>query len=81
MRRNEISQSFAIAALCLLMLSVVGCGTGIRKQTPASQGDLVDTPQYFPAGPEFKLENQTRALEEYKLEREKLRAGLDKDDQ
>lgn len=82
MRRNELSLRFVIAALCPLLLSAVGCGTGIRKEAPAAhEYFLSDGPQYFPTGPEFKLSNQVQALEEYKLEREKLRAGLDDDAQ
>lgn len=77
MRRNAISLSFAIAVLCPLMLSAIGCQTEIRKQAPATQGNVVDSLEYIPAGPEFKLSNQVQAHEEYKLEREKLRAGVD----
>ena len=40
---------------------------------------MIDSAQYVPTGPEFKLTNQVQALEEYKLEREKLRAGLEED--
>ncbi len=77
-RRNEISLSFTIAVLFLLMSAAIGCGTGIRKQAPAVHNDFPnDGPNYFPSGPEFKLSNQIQAMEQYKLEREKLRAGLD----
>ena len=81
MRRNKNSRSFAIAVLFLLMLSAIGCGTGIRKQAPAVHNDFPnDGPNDFPSGPEFKLSNQVQAMEEYKLEREKLRAALAEDD-
>jgi hypothetical protein len=35
--------------------------------------------QYFPAGDEFLLPNQVRALEQYKLEQEAIRESLDEE--
>lgn len=75
MWRNRIARYFVIALFCPLMLSVVGCRT-----TTVGGGSLPspnDGVQYFPAPLEFKLTNQVQPLEEYKLEREKLRACLD----
>ena len=82
MQRNFISRIFAIAIAVryLLMLSAIGCQSEIRKQAPVAQDYFGKGVQYFPAGPEFKLTNQVQAIEEYKLEREKLRAGLEEDD-
>ncbi len=77
MRWNGISASVTIALLCPLMLAATGCQTTVGGQTLPSSYYLKDDVQYYPAGPEFKLSNQVQALEEYKLEREKLRAGVD----
>lgn len=79
MRWNGISASLTIALLCPLMLSAIGCQTTVGGQTLPSPYYLKDDVQYYPAGPEFKLSNQVQALEEYKLDREKLRAGVDED--
>ena len=77
MRWNGISVSVTMALLCPLMLVATGCQTTVGGQTLPSPYYLKDDVQYYPAGPEFKLSNQVQALEEYKLEREKLRAGVD----
>ena len=70
------------AVLCLPMLLALGCQSGFRKQTHASQRCLSSDPRYTPAPSEFKLSNQqVQALEEYKLERKKQRASLDDDAQ
>ena len=77
MRWNGISVSVTMALLCPLMLAATGCQTTVGGQTLPSPYYLKDDVQYYPAGPEVKLSNQVQALEEYKLEREKLRAGVD----
>jgi hypothetical protein len=77
MRWNGISASVTMALLYSLMLAATGCQTTVGGQTLPSPYYLKDDVQYYPAGPEFKLSNQVQALEEYKLEREKLRAGVD----
>ncbi len=52
---------------CLLAVTTLsGCQTQINGQTLPSPTYLRDDIQYFPAGPEFQLSNQVRALEEYK---------------
>ena len=79
MRWNGISASVTMLLLCPLMLAATGCQTTVGGQTLPSAYYLKDDVQYYPAGPEFKLSNQVRALEEYKLEREKLRAGVEED--
>ena len=80
MWHNEKAWSCEFALSCLIMLSVVGCRTEIKPQTP-SPYYLLDGHEYCPSGPEFKLSNQVQALEEYKLERDQRRAALAKDDQ
>lgn len=79
MRWNGISTSVTMLLLCPLMLAATGCQTTVGGQTLPSAYYLKDDVQYYPAGPEFKLSNQVRALEEYKLDREKLRAGVEED--
>ncbi len=79
MRWNGISASVTMLLLCPLMLAATGCQTSVGGQTLPSPYYLKDDVQYYPAGPEFKLSNQVRALEEYKLDREKLRAGVEED--
>ena len=79
MRWNGISASVTMVLLCPLMLAATGCQTTVGGQTLPSAYYLKDDVQYYPAGPEFKLSNQVQALEEYKLEREKLRAGVEDD--
>jgi hypothetical protein len=52
--------------------SLQGCQTTIGGQTLPSGTYLRDDVQYFPAGPEDKLFNQRRAIEEYQA----AQAGL-----
>lgn len=59
-------------ALCLSSLSMGCFQTSVGGQTLPSAYFLDDDVQYFPAGPETKLANQIRAIEQYKLEQ---RAG------
>ncbi len=49
-----------------------GCQVSVGGQTLPSAYYLKDDLQYFPAGPEFKLSNQARAIEEYKLRQQGL---------
>lgn len=74
-------QRWSRLALCaggMLSLSATGCmlQTTVGGQTLPSAYYLRDDVQYFPAGPEFRLSNQVRALEEYKLQQQAARAGL-----
>ena len=70
-----------IATFSCLTLAVAatglssGCQTVMGGQTLPSAYYLRDDVQYHPAGPEFKLPNTVRALEEYRNQR----AGLDAD--
>ncbi len=82
MWRMECSRRVTTAALCLPLLLALGCQTGFRKQTHASQRCLSNDPRYTPAPSEFKRSKpQVQSLEEYKLQRKKQRAGLDDDAQ
>ncbi len=79
MRRNGIPTGLVIALLSLTSGTVIGCSSTTTTPAPSSGYYLSSDTQYVPAGPQFKLTNQVPALEEYKLEREKLRAGLDEE--
>lgn len=50
----------------MMLGSLSGCQTTINGQTLPSWAYLRDDVQYFPAGPEFQLTNQVRALDEYR---------------
>ena len=78
MWRTECSRRVTTAVLCLPMLLALGCQSGFRKQTHTSQRCLSNDPRYTPAPSEFKWsKQQIQAMEEYKLEHQKQRAGLD----
>ena len=79
MFRNGIPASLVIALMTALFGTAIGCQTTVGGQALPSAYYLKDDVQYFPAGPEFKLTNQVQALEQYKLEREKLRSGLEEE--
>ncbi len=80
MWRMECSRRVTTAVLCLPMLLSLGCQSGFRKQTHASQRCLSEDPRYVPTGAQVKLgKNQIEALEAYKLE--KQRAALANIDQ
>jgi hypothetical protein len=59
---------------CLLLGALLasaaasGCQTTINGQTLPSANYLRDDIQYFPAGPEYKLHNQERAIEAWRAE-------------
>ncbi|MCA9047587.1 MAG: hypothetical protein KDA89_02600 [Planctomycetaceae bacterium] len=56
---------------------LTGCQTSIGGQTLPSATYLDDDVQYFPAGEEFLLPNQVRALEEYKASQASFENDLD----
>ncbi|MGD9854961.1 MAG: hypothetical protein AB7U20_08410 [Planctomycetaceae bacterium] len=70
-----ISPSSLVIACGGLMLlgSLSGCQTTINGQTLPSWAYLRDDVQYFPAGQEFQLPNQVRAIEEYNASQEAFR--------
>lgn len=67
-KNNSLKLSLAIASVG--MMAFTGCQVHIAGQTLPSPYYLEDDVQYFPAGPENKLANETAALkasrEEYK---------------
>jgi hypothetical protein len=68
--RTRILLSCLAAAASGILFT--GCQTTIGGQTLPSPDYLTDDVQYFPAGPEFKLQNQVEAARKYELERSQL---------
>jgi len=60
----------AMSGLLLIggLASSVGCQVSIAGQTLPSPYYLIDDVQYFPAGPENKLANETAALKRAQVE-------------
>jgi hypothetical protein len=69
------SSTLGLLACGLLTLASTGCQTSVGGQTLPSAYYLEDDVQYFPAGQEFLLPNQVRALEEYRLTQQSLPGG------
>lgn len=72
------SRMVAVASIGVMSLAggaLSGCQTTIGGQTLPSAYYLQDDVQFFPAGPEFLLPNQKRALDEYRAQQ----AGFDAD--
>jgi hypothetical protein len=73
------SWSRALVLACgALALTTTGCQlqSNMAGQTLPSAYYLRDDVQYFPAGPETRLPNLRRALEEYRLNRQAAQEGL-----
>lgn len=73
---SKLSGTVFGIVLCVAAFSNTGCQTTVGGQTLPSPYYLTDDIQYFPKGPEFRLTNTVRAMEEYKLEQEKIESGL-----
>lgn len=59
-----------------LLSAASGCQTTIGGQTLPSAHYLTDDIQFFPAGDEFLLPNQVRAMEEYRASQAGFEAEL-----
>lgn len=55
------------------LTSSVGCQVSVAGQTLPSPYYLIDDVQYFPAGPENKLSNETAALKRAQVEAARTR--------
>lgn len=75
-RNQNAGLMLSLAATLFCSIALTGCQTSIGGQTLPSATYLDDDVQYFPAGPEFKLSNQVKAAQRYKLEQEQIRGGL-----
>lgn len=58
-----------VGAAATVAVGASGCQAHVNGQTLPSAYYLQDDIQYFPAGPEFQLTNQKRALDEYRARR------------
>ncbi len=76
----RLMRTSTLAFVCgglFVLSSLTGCQSTINGQTLPSATYLRDDVQYFPAGEEFLLPNQVRALEEYKAAQEDFENDLD----
>lgn len=65
---RRVWSAMTLLACSVAPLASTGCQTTVGGQTLPSAYYLRDDVQYFPTGPEFKLTNEARALEEYRLQ-------------
>ena len=70
---------WAVLGCTLLAVAATGCQTNVGGQTLPSAFYLRDDVQFYPAGPEDKLPNLRRALEQYKLDQQTIEEGLGAD--
>lgn len=77
LNRLKCWPQMGLLACGLMSAAATGCQTTIGGQTLPSAYYLDDDVQYFPAGPEFLLPNQVRAIEEYKLQQAAIAEGLE----
>ena len=73
MRQGSKWTRVVLLACAAAPAALTGCQSQVGGQTLPSAYYLRDDVQYFPHGPEFKLTEQERVLNEYKLERDLLR--------
>jgi hypothetical protein len=72
MKASKTTSGFGVFAVAICMLGLnTGCQVQVAGQTLPSAYYLEDDVQYFPAGSENKLANETAAL---KAQREEARA-------
>lgn len=75
--KSQIKSRLVSAALCVAAAvaacSTTGCQVSIGGQTLPSPYYMNDDIQYFPRGPEFKLQNEAAALKEARAEESKRR--------
>ena len=63
------SLQLTICGICLSVACLAtGCQVTVGGQLMPSPNYLSDDLQYFPPGPEFKLQNEANALEAYRAE-------------
>ena len=71
MKSKSLIKSLQLT-ICGICLAVVcfssGCQITVGGQLMPSPNYLTDDLQYFPPGPEFKLQNEANALEAYRAE-------------
>jgi hypothetical protein len=61
-----LAEAVLCVAILLACVGVMGCAADYNGQSLPSPSYLSDDPQYFPAGPEFKLTREAAAQKEYR---------------
>lgn len=61
-QKKAVNFVLALSCMGVLVASSTGCQVSVAGQTLPSPYYLMDDVQYFPAGPENKLANETAAL-------------------
>jgi hypothetical protein len=70
-----LHMSLAAASLAVLAVANTGCQVVEAGQTLPSPYYIQDDIQYFPTGPEFKLQREAAAMKAYKTDLEAQQAG------
>ncbi len=71
MRRSRLTSKLNAIVTMIVMTSAfvsTGCQIDVGGQTLPSPYYVTDDVQYFPAGPEFQLSNEARAMELFEEE-------------
>ena len=76
---TKLTGNVTLLGCALLASTQIGCQTTVGGQTLPSHSYVTDDIQFFPKGPETRLPNLRRALEQYRLEREGLAPDTDDD--
>lgn len=63
--RRKLWGLVLLASVCLSGLGTLGCQVDVGGQTLPSPYYLTDDVQYFPRGPEFKLQREAAAMKAY----------------
>ena len=77
-RISKLTKSAIVVCTLLVLATATGCGfqTNIAGQTLPSPHYLMDDVEFFPAGSEFKLQNQVDQQEQSKADQLSIREGL-----
>jgi hypothetical protein len=73
-KTTKLWPAAALGCLAVSLLST-GCATTVGGQTLPSAWYLRDDIQYYPPGPEMKLQRQVDAIEEYNARRANALGG------
>ena len=70
-----LMMTLAASSLAILAVANTGCQVVEAGQTLPSPYYIADDIQYFPPGPEFKLQREAAAMKAYKNDLEAQQAG------
>ena len=70
-----LTMTLASASLAVLAVANTGCQVVEAGQTLPSDFYIQDDIQYFPPGPEFKVQREAAAMKAYKTDLEAQQAG------